>query len=135
MDPAGVAMIAWQAMASSLPPPQPPLRRQGSPGGYQLLNLLKVTAEFFCEAIWPGPFAEGDFDRTDLVSGSGGRLRRAEVHFVSSGATVDRLLVHRGPIQSWLSDLTTSLPWLMWPLKYTIRMATPCPDQQLSPAL
>ena len=46
---------------------------------------------WFCEAIWDGPFTEGDFDRTDRVFGSGGRLRREGVVFVSSATTVDRL--------------------------------------------
>jgi hypothetical protein len=54
---------------------------------------VEIAREHFCEAIWDGPFEEGDFDRTDLVFGSGARLRNAEAVFVSSGATVDRLHV------------------------------------------
>ncbi len=46
---------------------------------------------WFCEAIWDGAFADGDFDRSDSVFGSGGRARPEGVVFVSSSATVDRL--------------------------------------------
>ena len=46
---------------------------------------------WFCEATWDGDFAAGDFDRTDIVSGSGGRCRDDKIVFVSSGSTVDRL--------------------------------------------
>jgi len=50
------------------------------------------TADRWCvEAVWAGRFGEGDFDRTDLVFGSGVRLRGDEVVFVSSGTTLDRL--------------------------------------------
>jgi hypothetical protein len=50
------------------------------------------TAEDWCvEAVWAGDFAAGDFDRTDLVFGSGVRVRGDRVTFVSSGSTLDRL--------------------------------------------
>lgn len=50
------------------------------------------TAEDWCvEAVWAGEFAEGDFDRTDLVFGTGIRCRDNKVTLVSSGSTVDRL--------------------------------------------
>jgi hypothetical protein len=52
---------------------------------------LEVRDGFACEAVWAGRFAEGDFDRTDLVLGSGVRLRGDRAMFVSSGTTVDRL--------------------------------------------
>lgn len=71
---------------------------------------VEVTAEFFCEAVWDGRFEDGEFDRTDLVSGSGGRVRSSEVCFVSSGSTIDRLLVHRTDHGAWVSN---SLPCLM----------------------
>ena len=64
----------------------------------------------FCEAIWAGDFASGDFDRTDLVLGSGGRVRAGRIVFVSSGTTVDRLhslATHDG----WL--VSNSLPALV----------------------
>ncbi len=46
---------------------------------------------WFCEAVWDAPFKEGDFDRTDLVFGSGARCRDESIVFVSAGSTVDRL--------------------------------------------
>ena len=50
------------------------------------------TSENWCvEAAWDGKFGEGDFDRTDLVFGSGIRCRGDSVVFVSSGTTMDRL--------------------------------------------
>lgn len=47
--------------------------------------------EWFCEAVWDGPFETGDFHRTDVVFGSGGRLDGGGIVFVSAGTTVDRL--------------------------------------------
>ena len=53
---------------------------------------LVETGDNWCvEAVWAGDFAQGDFDRTDLVFGSGVRVRDGEVTFVSSGTTLDRL--------------------------------------------
>jgi len=50
------------------------------------------TAEDWCaEAVWAGEFAAGDFDRTDLVFGTGIRRRGDRVIFVSSGTLFDRL--------------------------------------------
>ena len=52
---------------------------------------VEIASDWFCEAVWDGPYGEGDFDRTDVVFGSGGRIRGGTLTFVSSGATVDRL--------------------------------------------
>lgn len=52
---------------------------------------VETTAEWFCEAAWDGPFEDGEFDRTDIVTGSGGRLRDNGVTFVASGSVSDRL--------------------------------------------
>ncbi len=52
---------------------------------------VETRGSWFCEAIWDGKFSAGDFDLTDLVFGSGARLRDGRVVFVSSGSTVDRL--------------------------------------------
>ncbi|MCI0546192.1 MAG: hypothetical protein L0027_02795 [Candidatus Rokubacteria bacterium] len=52
---------------------------------------VETTDEWFAEAAWAGDYEAGDLDRTDLVAGSGGRLRGREIVFVSSGSTVDRL--------------------------------------------
>jgi hypothetical protein len=52
---------------------------------------VETRNDWFCEAVWDGPFEKGDFDRTDIVAGSGGRLRDGRVVFVPAGSTVDRL--------------------------------------------
>jgi hypothetical protein len=52
---------------------------------------VETRPDWFCEAVWPGRFEEGGFDRTDLVAGSGARLRDGALTFVSAGNTVDRL--------------------------------------------
>jgi hypothetical protein len=52
---------------------------------------VEVNDEWFCEAVWPGDYASGGFDLTDIVAGSGGRLRDKTLVLVSAGATVDRL--------------------------------------------
>jgi hypothetical protein len=68
---------------------------------------VEVADDWLCEGIWDGPFAEGDLDRTDLVFGSGVRLRGDEVVFVSSGTTVDRLHAWEGDAEHYVSN---SLP-------------------------
>ncbi len=55
-------------------------------------DRVEVRPEWFCEAVWPGEFDNGDFDKTDLIAGSGARIRGDRVIFVSSGNTVDRIL-------------------------------------------
>src|SRR3954469_6526077 len=71
---------------------------------------VEVTRHWFCEAVWDRPFAAGDFDQTDLVFGSGARLRDGSVTFVSAGSTVDRLqYLQAGP----LTLISNSLPCLM----------------------
>jgi hypothetical protein len=62
-------------------------------------SLVRVTcgtgverrSDWFCEAAWDGPFDVGDFDRTDIVAGSGVRARGEALVFVSSGTILDRL--------------------------------------------
>ncbi|WP_119460670.1 hypothetical protein [Rhodospirillaceae bacterium SYSU D60014] len=58
-------------------------------------NRVETTDDWFCEAAWPGPYEQGDFDRTDIVAGTGGRLRDGAVTFVSPDSTVDRLQFSR----------------------------------------
>ncbi len=60
--------------------------------------MVEANHEWFCEAVWAGEYAEGDFDRTDILAGTGGRLRDGGFTFVSSGSTVDRLVC-------WQSDI------------------------------
>jgi hypothetical protein len=52
---------------------------------------VETTPEWFCEAAWAGDYDAGAFDETDIVAGTGGRLRRDRVVFVSPGSTCDRL--------------------------------------------
>ena len=52
---------------------------------------VETRDDWFCEAVWDGEFTRGDFDLTDIVAGSGGRLRNGRVTFVPAGNTVDRL--------------------------------------------
>lgn len=53
---------------------------------------VEVADDWFCEAAWDRDFDQGDFDRTDIVAGSGGRVRSGRLVFVSAGNTVDRLV-------------------------------------------
>ncbi len=71
---------------------------------------VEVADEWVCEAVWDGEFGSGDFDRTDVVAGSGVRLRGGRVIFVSSGSTVDRLLAASRLGTLWVSN---SLPCLL----------------------
>lgn len=71
---------------------------------------VEARPDFFCEAVWASDFAAGDLDRTDLVLGSGARVRGHRLTFVSSATTVDRLhslATHTG----WL--VSNSLPALV----------------------
>jgi len=54
-------------------------------------HAVETRPAWFCEAVWDGEFESGDFDRTDLIFGSGGRLREGRAIFVSPACTVDRL--------------------------------------------
>ncbi len=65
---------------------------------------VETRDDWFCEAVWAGEFAGGDFDRTDIVAGSGGRLRQGQLVFVSSGSTVDRLQFLRSAHSTWISN-------------------------------
>lgn len=71
---------------------------------------VEIGRKWCVEAVWAGKFSDGDFDRTDLVFGSGIRCRENQVVFVSSGTTLDRLwyCLHRG-----VYHVTNSLPALL----------------------
>ncbi|HEX8921296.1 MAG TPA: hypothetical protein VF766_07440 [Pyrinomonadaceae bacterium] len=69
----------------------------------------EVTEEWFCEAVWPGDYASGDFDQTDIVAGSGGRLRDGHITFVSAGSTVDRLNSLEAEDFVWVSNSLSCL--------------------------
>jgi hypothetical protein len=84
------------------------------PGGHYVNlyhgPLVEITDEWVTEAVWVGGFEGGDFDLTDLVFGSGVRLRDGQVFFVSSGTAMDRLwhCYHEG---HW--HVSNSLPALL----------------------
>lgn len=73
-------------------------------------SQVETRAEWFCEAAWPGPFSQGDFDQTDLVAGTGARCRDNAIVFVAPGNTVDRILSLQTPNALWVSN---SLPCLL----------------------
>ena len=72
--------------------------------------MVEVSDNWVVEAVWAGSFRAGDFDKTDLVFGTGIRLRDHGVEFVSAGTVFDRLLYcnRRG---SWY--FSNSLPALL----------------------
>jgi hypothetical protein len=52
---------------------------------------VETTPAWFCEAAWAGTYDDGNFDATDVVTGTGVRLRGDHAVFVSPGSTCDRL--------------------------------------------
>jgi hypothetical protein len=70
---------------------------------------VEIAEDWFAEAVWPGEFSEGGLDQTDIVAGSGGRVRDGELIFVSSGSTVDRLQSITTRKGSWVSNSLTCL--------------------------
>ena len=52
---------------------------------------VDTRSEWFCEAAWDGEYADGNFDRTNTIFGSGCRIRGDDVYFISSGFVSDRL--------------------------------------------
>lgn len=76
-------------------------------------NRVETRKAWFGEAVWAGNFSEGDFDRTDIVAGSGARIRDEGVYFISSGSNVDRLHVLRGEHVTVISNsLVCLLAWV-----------------------
>jgi hypothetical protein len=72
--------------------------------------MVETGPDWCVEAVWAGPFEAADFDRTDLVFGSGIRLRGDKVVFASSGSTLDRLWYCRRD-NAW--SVSNSLPALL----------------------
>lgn len=72
-------------------------------------SRVETNDEWFCEAAWAGEYQSGDFDQTDVVAGSGGRLRNGEMVFVSSGSTVDRLNALEVDGDAWVSNSLSCL--------------------------
>ena len=100
----------------TLIPEWPPLAwlahcRSGDPSIVVLHGpRVEVYPDWFAEAVWADGYAAAAFDRTDLIFGSGGRVRDGTLTFVSSGTTVDRLhVLTRGADTS----VSNSLPCLL----------------------
>ena len=53
--------------------------------------MVETAEDWAAEAVWAGDFRLGDFDRTDLVFGSGVRRRGGTLTFVGAGTVFDRL--------------------------------------------
>lgn len=71
---------------------------------------VEITPDWFCEATWDGDYQTGNFDQTDIVAGSGCRVRNGKLTFVSSGSTLDRLNSMEVADSVWVSN---SLPCLL----------------------
>lgn len=54
-------------------------------------SCVETHSDWCVEAVWAGDFSEGGFDFTDVVIGTGVRIRGDNVVFVSSGDTLNRL--------------------------------------------
>ena len=54
-------------------------------------SYVETHSSWCVEAVWDGEFSNGDFDQTDLVFGTGVRVRGDQVFFISSGGTLNRL--------------------------------------------
>lgn len=65
---------------------------------------VEVRESWFCEAAWAGDFAAGGFDRTDIVAGTGCRLRDGRAIFVPPGTLVDRLHWLEQGGRVWISN-------------------------------
>jgi hypothetical protein len=83
-----------------------------SPRTVEVLHgpCVEAGRHWCVEAAWAGDFAEGDFDRTDLIAGTGVRARKDGVVLVSSGTAVDRLW-HTHDAGRW--TVSNSLPALL----------------------
>lgn len=71
---------------------------------------VEISSEWCAEAVWDGLFSNGDFDRTDLIFGTGIRVREQAVYFVTSGDTLNRLHWYQDDTGIFVSN---SLPALL----------------------
>ncbi len=54
------------------------------------------TGNNFCvAAVWDGDFRAADFDQTDIIAGTGIRIRKNKIIFVTSGNTLDRIAYYK----------------------------------------
>src|SRR5699024_10168223 len=77
----------------------------------QVIHGLKVEAHdtWFGECVSDDPLAEAGFDRTEVVFGSGGRLRSREAVFVSPPSTVDCLHILETDGHAFVSNSLVAL--------------------------
>ncbi|MFP4106195.1 MAG: hypothetical protein ACLFVU_08905 [Phycisphaerae bacterium] len=52
---------------------------------------VETRPQWFAGAVWDGPFDHGEIDRTDLIFGTGGKLRDGDAVFVLPGHMFGRL--------------------------------------------
>jgi hypothetical protein len=71
---------------------------------------VETNPDWCVEAVWAGDFSEGGFDLTDVIVGTGIRIRGDKVLFVSSGDTLNRLHHFEDDETIYVSN---SLPALM----------------------
>jgi hypothetical protein len=55
-------------------------------------NYVEAGNDFCVSATWNGDFKLGDFDKTDIIAGTGIRLRNEKIIFVSPANTLDRVV-------------------------------------------
>jgi hypothetical protein len=65
---------------------------------------VEVRPDWVFEGIWDGNFQNGDFDRSELVFGSGIRVRGSQMICVGSSTTLDRLWTFESGNQRWVSN-------------------------------
>ena len=53
--------------------------------------MVEVRDGWIAEAVWAGEFMDGNFDTTELIFGTGIRIRKGKAVFVSAGSMMDRL--------------------------------------------
>jgi hypothetical protein len=74
---------------------------------------VETNEEWFCEAVWAGDFLDGALDATDIVAGSGARIRQRSLVFVSAGTNIDRLhSFRRGNTTLVANSLCCLLAWV-----------------------
>lgn len=90
--------------------------------------MVETGDGWIAEAVWAGDFSDGDFDRTDLVFGTGIRCRGDYVAFVTSGTTFDRLWYSLGVSTFFVSN---SLAALLAACGLSLRDDYPCYSRDL----
>lgn len=72
--------------------------------------MVETARDWIVAAVWAGEFASGDFDRSDLIFGTGVRVREGKVVFVTAASGVNSLWhVRRDGVQY----VSNSLPALL----------------------